>query len=289
MKKTILIVMTVILLLLAVTSSAVFSLGLAENEFLSWDAFRSMALSDGWTEGVRQHIREGFEPLNDVTDIPKELTDAFLEEEVTDDLCTVFWSEGRIDFPGEKLKKALVARIRALAEKLRENGEIQVTEEEWKVLVKSLPETASNYIAVVRKSIMISSWSGSLKTVTDVWSKYYPLFLAVSGAVSLGSLGLLALIYKRRFLTVAYAGLTGTGLTLLIPAVWLKVSGFAGRLRLDPDYLKAFFVCFYERFSQRMFTTALIVTIAGLICGVAAILLSRRGKGKNGREEGTEV
>lgn len=273
MKKTIRIAVTVILLLLAVSSLAVFALGLAENRILSWDAFRGAALDSGWNEGVRQRIREGFEPINDVTDIPRELTDAFLEEKITDDLCAAFWSEGRVEFPGEELKADLTERIRALAEQLREKGEIQVTEEEWADLVKSCSETADNYISVVRNAVMISKWSGTFKTVSDVWAKYGSLLLTVAGAVALVSSALLLAIHRKKPFQVLYAVLGGAGLTLLIPAVWLKAAGYAARLQITPAYLKGFLIELYALFTGRLLAAGAVLTALGAVCGLAALIL----------------
>ena len=62
MKQIVKIAVTAVLVLEAMASLALLAGCLAENALITPESFRQTALSSGWIEGVKEKIRQDFEP-----------------------------------------------------------------------------------------------------------------------------------------------------------------------------------------------------------------------------------
>ena len=278
MKKIVRIVVTVLLALLAIPGLTGLVGALLVNSLASPDLFYETAEKADWIAGVRRKAREDFVALSDVTDIPQEVTDAFLEETVTDEICMRFWTHKLTEFPTEELTNDLSDRIRRYAIEMREAGEITLTDEEWNTLEAYFPETAGYYVSAVRRDVHLNSL-GTLKSIgLDYWNSFFLPFLAVCAVLTAGNVTLLILIHRDNVWKVGSIVLTGAGPILLVPAIWLKAADYAARLNLTPAYFKSFIVCFYDLSVTRLLVAGSVMTVLGLACGVTAAVCDYRKK-----------
>ena len=270
MKKTVRVIVSVILVVLTVFGLIGLCGAALVNSLLHEKQFYRTAESSGWAAGVREKIAADFAALSDVTDIPQDVTDAFLREKVTDEVCMRFWTGKPADFPEDDLKRDLVARIRLCAEEMREKGEIAVSDEDWAMMESYFPETADYYVSAVRRDVFLNGL-GSVKTAAaDYWQRLSLPILAACAVLTVVSAAVLILINRKKLLQTGYAVLTPVGLTLLIPAIWLKVSDFAVRFQVTPAYLKNFIEAYYATAVSRLLITGSVLLALGIACCVGA-------------------
>ena len=276
MKRVVRAVITVLLSLLVILGAVGLSVAFTVNALADPDVFYKAAESVGWKEGVRAKAASGFVSLSDVTDIPVEVTDACLREDVTDEICMRFWTSEPADFPTDELTAALAERIRVCAEQMREKGEITVSDEDWQLLEEGFGETAGFYVSAVRRAVHLNGMTSLKKSALDHWEKLFFPVTAVCLILTAVGWTVLLLIHRKRMMPVVYAALTGTGLTLLAPAIWLRASDFAARLRITPDYFRDFLAKLYDMATARLLITGAVIAALGLVCGIVALILNGR-------------
>ena len=283
------IIVASILLLLVIPSLAGLAVCLAENSLVSHDAFRATALESGWVEGVRQKVRQDFEPLNDVSGVPTDVTDAFLEEKLTEELCAFFWDGSGASFPKEELVGDLAERIRLCAAKMRDAGEIYVTDEEWEEILKNAVDTATYFVDAIRMDVNLRGMGAYAESLADHWQKLYPILVSGCAVLALGGILVLWLIFRKRVFTYLYAAFFGAGLVILAPVIWLIRADLAGRLQVGPFYLKDFLIRLYETACHRSLIAGIVLAALGLLFGVLALILhfTRRPEAEE-KEEGAE-
>ena len=278
MKKIIKIAVTGVLALILTTALALLSAGLAVNGLADRAALADLARDSGWIEGVERKIRADFEPLCHVSGVPQELTDAFLADTLDEETAFLFWGGIGADLPWEDLTKDLAARIRALAVHMRENGEIFVSDEDWAVMNENFETTARHFIDAERAAVHPRGMAARVESVVDAWAKAFPGLIAFTAVLTAGSAALAAAIHRKKVFAFLYAAFGAAGLVLICPALFLMKEGYAARLQLGPDYLKAFLEGVYGAALNRILLAGIALLAAGGACGIAALLLGRKAK-----------
>ena len=285
MKKIIKIAVTAVLALILTPALALLLAGAAVNGLANRAALASLARESGWIEGVERKIRADFEPLCHVSGVPRELTDAFLDDTLDEETAFLFWGGPEADIPQEELTKDLAARIRALAEKMREDGEIFVSDEDWAVMNENFEATARQFTDAERAAVHLRGKAALVESVTDAWAKAFPHLVGFTATLTAGSVALAALIHRKKVFAFLYAAFSASGLVLIGPVLYLMKEDFAGRLQLGPDYLKAFLEAVCDAALNRVLIAGIAVLAAGIACGIAAFLLSRKAKNESEKRE----
>ena len=286
MKRAMKILVTVLLLLVAVPALAGFAASLSLNGLGRFDALRAEAMKSGWADGVRSEIRGEFESMNRVSDIPSSVTDLFLTEAFTDEVCAYLWKDGGEAFPRDALTADLTERITSYAAGARERGEIALTDEEWQAAEKGFAETAAYYVDAAREEMTVRGVGSFLRSLTDRWAKLFPFLVTGCALLAAGALALLGLIFKKQVLPYLYGAFAGAGLTLFVPGLWLKLQDYAARLQIYPSYLKAFLVRVYGIGCGRLWIPGAVLLILGLSLGVWALFRARNTQNQTEKQQG---
>lgn len=224
---------------------------------------------------VLNDIKDGFAALSRTTGLGEEVTNAFLEEVLTQDVIEkpVFAILG--GEAGSPDRAAMIedlsARILTYAEGLRASGDLVMTPEQWQETKDDFPSVAGYYIDKVMGAVYLNGIYGVMGTALSFVARVRPYLAGFAAIVLVGSVLLLLALQKKRIFPYLYAAFTSAGL-LSTTCSALFLSGEWGmRIGLEPAYLKLFLneiLCDFARCVLICGCIMIAVGIAFLIVGI---------------------
>lgn len=294
------VIRTVIVSLLLLLFSASLSLGLltlAGGSVLSYECILDATEKTEYTEKLRAEIRDSFESIGRTTGIPSSLTDAFLDECVSDEdlLLPVrqMNTDETLTHDVAAWKQEFCRRLEDYAATLQESGELELTEEEWEQMKASFAETSTHFIGEITDSVRLSGLYSVVGSVMRLMERLKPYVLISCAAFVLLSAVLLVSIGKKNAAFFAYAGFLASGLLFLVPALVLQTGAYVARLRIEPFYLRDLLVWLSDVCLERLAFVGMLLCAAGLLFGAVTLVLmlvrNRRGSSSFEKSEGEMV
>lgn len=236
--------------------------------------------SADYKERVRQEIKKSFSALSLTTGIDEEVTDAFLDSALTDEVIekpvfAILGGEpGRPD--SDALTEDLAARILTYAEKLLESGELEMTPDQWQETKEDLPSVASYYIDKLMSAVYLSGIYGVMGTALSFVARIYPYVAGTAAIVFAGSLILLIALQKKRVFPWLYAAFTGAGLLPTLAAALFLQGEWGMRIGIDPVYLRLFLNEILCAFARLVLICGIVLIFCGIAFCLAGVIMKKK-------------
>jgi len=238
-----------------------------------------------YPQGVREDIQAAFEPLCITGGIPKELTDSFLEEAVTDEELIQpilqMYTEETLSLPTAKWKEDFSKRVEEYASTLRKEEVLEMSDEEFETLKASFPETADYFISEIASSIRLSGLFSVLGSVIGLLERLAPYVFLASAVFALFSGALLVLIRKKKVLFSAYVGFFSAGILFLAPAFLYQATNYVARLSIEPAYFKQLVVSLSDVFCQKLLVAGIVLCAVGILFGCLSLFFGTKKEDHN--------
>ena len=218
---------------------------------------------------VTEDIKSRFTALSLTTGLGEEVMNAFLDEILTEDLIekpvfAMIGSEsGRPD--REALVEDFSARILAYAEKLRAEGELVMTPDQWQETKDGFPSVAGYYIDSVMAAVYLNGLYGVMGTAVSFVKRVLPYLVGAAAIVSLGSMILLIAIRKKRVFPYLYASFVSSGLLSVLASALFLGGEWGMRLGIDPAYLKLYVNEILCAFARCVLICGAVLFAAGIV------------------------
>lgn len=229
---------------------------------------------------VTENVKSRFAALSLTTGLGAEVTDAFLEEVLTEEFigkptfAVIGAESGRPD------RQALIddfsARILAFAEKLRAGGELVMTPEQWQETKEDFPSVAAYYIDSVMGAVYMNGIYGTMGTAVSFVKRVLPYLVGAVAVVFLGSLLLLIALQKKQVFLYLYASFGSAGLLSTLASTLFFGGEWGMRLGIDPAHLKLFINELLCSFARRVLTSGVVMLVVGIAFLVVGMILGKK-------------
>lgn len=271
-------VISAFLLIIFSVSLTLALLTLLGSSVLSCETFSDAVEQTGYVQGVREEIRGDFESLCVTTGIPPALAESFLEECVSDEdlLLPILQmdTDETLSHDTAAWNGEFCRRVEAYAVTLQEQGDLELTEEEWEQMKNSFPETANHFISKITGAVRLSGLFSVVGSAVRLVEKLTPYALAASIFLAFCSAVLLVLIQKKNSPLFAYIGFAASGILFLTPAFVLKNGNYAVRMSIEPSYLKGLLVDLNDRLLGGMTVVGTVLFAVAVAFGALNLVLA---------------
>lgn len=232
-----------------------------------------------------ENMKEEYAPLCTTSGVSGEVTDAFLEEFVTNELALFpierIFTENTEGLDLQAGKGLLQEKILRYAVSLRESGELNVTDREWEEIVAGFPGLSDYFITSLREAVMLNGIYDLMGSLIRRIASFLPYLWAGLAffAVSCFLLGFL-IGKKKGFLSLIYASFGAAGLIFTVLPLLFRREGYTMRLNLDPMYLRAFLHEVMEGLIDKAILWGALCLALALVCGAIRLVLSKTGNKK---------
>lgn len=275
------------LLSLVLTFSVLLS-GLAfllQRSFCRKEAILEAAENADYRSLFIESMKAEYAPLCTTSGVSSEVTDAFLEEFVTQEIYLFpierIFTENSEGLDWEAGKALLQEKIYDYALGLRESGELDVTDREWEEIVAGFPTLCDYYITSLREAVMLNGIYDMMGGLIRRIASFLPYLWAGVAFFAVSCLLLGALIGKvKGFLSLLYASFGAGGLVFTVLPLLFRKEGYIMRLSLDPMYLRAFLHEVIEGMMDSAIFWGALSLLLALICGIGCVAFSKAQRKK---------
>ena len=280
-------ILTVFLSVLLVVGALLAAFGL---EFGRTAPLLQAAEKVEYAEKLRKTVASDYAAISDTTGIPRELSDHFLKDYLTDEQALYplihFREGGEPDLTA--YREAVLSDIRALAKDMEERGELRFSsDEERKELDDSLVSLSDSYTSDLARAIRVHGVYSKVEYVADLYGALIKYLIAGMALILIFAVALLFPINRKNPFPYFYAAFGSAGLLCTVVSAVMLGTGYLQDLALDPVYVRDWLTEMVRRFLTVTLTAGVVYLAFALLFGVLAWVRSKKRKASSLREDRT--